>query len=343
MTNRNPSTKTESVPRSALCFAGDYLQAESPPVAPADGGATLYPFSMTARTGGLANHPWWGPCVHDFAGMLPGKSRVSVDYCHEAEEVIGYADAVAPEADGLKLSGALVSVSPGDRAAEIFAKAKAGIPYETSILTNAAGLIVEHISEGMETTVNGQTFSGPLTVFREWELWGVAILPYGSDPKTQVAFGAGETVNVQVTYGAPAVTNPTPSTAPAKTGAEYMQRFGQERGALWFAQGESWEESLQKFEGEIVSDSAKKDEEIAALKEELTQMKGKYEALMTETENVKAENSGLKRGTDPLTSTTPTPGTTPAAPSKFAGLGKAAGFAEATERKLRERGLIGNN
>lgn len=336
-----PPIETRQVPREALCFAGDLIQTETPQTVEG-GGATLYPFSMMARTPGVAHHPWWGPCVHDFEGMIPGKDRISVDYCHEPEEIVGYADRIELGADGLKLTGALVSIAEGDRAAEIFAKSKAGVPYEASILTNSAGLLAEFVPDGLAVKVNGETFEGPLTVFRKWQLWGVAVLPYGSDPKTQVAFGAGETVGVQVMNGVANVTQPTPSSAPVKTGADYINRFGETRGSLWFAKGIPWDEAVTKFEADQEDQITKMSAELATLKEEYAALKGKYEALQTETDKAKTELSGLKRGTDPLPGTTAPPANDgkPSIPQRFAGLGPSGAFAAAIERRLVAKGIV---
>lgn len=302
MTDRLLSTKT--VPRRALKFAAEFAPTDETAPQRDDSGTMAIPFVMTARTGGVATHPWWGRCVHDFAGMKPAKPSVSVDYCHNPDDVIGFSDDQQVAENALRMAGTLISLAPMDRADEVYRKRKAGVPYEASILTNWDGLIIESISDGMVATVNDQQVEGPLTIFREWELWGVAVCPYGSDSNTDIQFAAGVPgeVQIQVIEGKAMTTPaPTPVTTPvAKTGKEFMAKFGAQKGALWFAEGKSWEESLAQFEADMATDSEAKDKEIAELKGKLSDLQTKYDALTKENETVKGENAAFKRGTTPV-------------------------------------------
>lgn len=302
----------KKVPRRALMFAAEFAPTDQPADRP-ENGPRLLPFSMIARTGGIAQHPWWGRCIHDFEGMLPAKPTVSVDYCHNPDDIIGFSDQLELADNALRMAGSLVSLKPGDRAEEVYLKRQAGVPYEASILTNWDGLIVESVADGMATTVNGQTVEGPVNVFRKWQLWGVAVCPYGSDADTDIQFAAGVPGEVQISFlegnamsGTPAPGTPAPALV-AKTGKDYLARFGQQKGALWFAEGKSWEESLAQFEAEIVAESEDKDKEIAELKGQLSDLQAKYDALVKEDETVKAENAAFKRGTDPVSGGGTTP------------------------------------
>ncbi len=278
---------SRKVPRSALQFAAELVPGTVEATA-GDDGATLYPFVMTARTGGIAQHPWWGNCIHDFEGMIPAKPTITVDYCHNPDDVIGFADRQELRDNALMLSGSLVSLGD-DRAFEVQSKRKAGVPYEASILTNWDGLVIEQISEGMVATVNGQQVDGPLTIFREWQLWGVAVCPYGSDGNTGIEFSAGSNADVEVRVIAPAAADPV-----AKSGRDFIARFGRHHGALWFTEGKSWDESLSLWGGVLQDQKAAKDREAEELKAQLAELQKKYDALVKDLAAAKAENAAFK-------------------------------------------------
>lgn len=272
-------TTQRKIPRSALCFAADFTSGEQ---SPQENGTTLFPFDMLARTTGVANHPYWGRCIHDFSGMQQSKASVSVDYCHNAEEVIGYSDKIELQADGLRMAGALVSLKEGDRAWEVAGKRKAGVPYETSIMTNWEGLMIEWVPEGYQAQVNNQTVDGPITIFRQWDLWGVAVCPYGSDSKTSVNFSAGLSGEVSVSVKGPVMSTANPSAnAPAKTGQDYLNTFGQKAG-LWFAQGKSWDECFGLFAAEAETESKEKDSKITELSGKITELSAQLDAAKAE-------------------------------------------------------------
>lgn len=293
------ATTTKTVPRRAMLFAAEFAPTdETAPQRDANGQLAI-PFTMTARTGGVAQHPWWGNCIHDFEGMIPAKAIVSVDYCHNPEDVVGFSDKLELTNNTLMMSGQLISLESMDRAEEIFRKRKAGVPYEASILTNWDGLIVEHLCEGMATTVNGQQVEGPMTIFRKWQVWGVAVTPYGSDANTGIQFAAGVPGEVSVSVIEREIVSNTPAPA-AKTGKDFMAKFGAQKGALWFAEGKSWEESLAQFEADTATEAEAKDKELTDTKAAMAALQAKYDALVAENEKVKGENAGLKRGTFPI-------------------------------------------
>lgn len=293
---------TKKIPRRALMFAAEFAPSMDAPQE--ENGQKVYPFKMVARTGGVAQHPWWGRCIHDFAGMIPAKPSVTVDYCHDPCDVIGYADSLQVVENALEMSGALISLQCMDRAEEVVLKRRAGVPYETSILTNWDGIVVEEISDGMVATVNGMEVEGPLTIFRQWQLWGVAVCPYGSDANTDVQFHAGVPGEIEVSLiERKAMSNGTPATVETqavKTGKDYMAKFGKEKGALWFAEGKPWDECQAQFEADMAADSQAKDEQIAQLKGQLADMQAKYDSMCQENTTLKGENSAFKRGTDPV-------------------------------------------
>jgi len=156
--------------------------------------AKTAPLELLARSGGLVDHWFWGKVVHDFQGMQHG-DRIPVDWCHNDNELIGYVNKFNVGEDGLKLSGALVPYKESDRASEIVFKAKAGIPYEASIdftPSKPGDTVIEEFPQGVSVMVNGQSFEGPITVFRAWRLRGVAVCPHGQDADTATTVQASD-------------------------------------------------------------------------------------------------------------------------------------------------------
>lgn len=206
---------TQSVPRDALRF--DFA-----PIQIGDNGADAKtaPVKMVARSGKPTEHWFWGNVVHDMAGMKLAKSHVPIDYCHDCEKVIGFANKFDISTGDLILSGALVpySANEDDKATEVLYKAKAGVPYEASINFGGDGIKIQEVMPGEVTPVNGYQFSGPGIVIREWPLRGVAICPYGQDMNTSAEFSASDQVPITLfnqEKPAMSTTTPTEATKPA--------------------------------------------------------------------------------------------------------------------------------
>jgi hypothetical protein len=158
--------------------------------------AKTHPVKMLARSSQVIDHWFWGRTVHDFAGMIVAKAKIPMDYCHDTNEIVGYANHPEIDADGLHLSGALIPFKDSDKATEIKYKSDNGVPYESSINFAGDGIKVEFVDEGEMATVNGQQLAGPLTIFRQWPLRGVAVCPYGADGNTASSFAEGEEINI---------------------------------------------------------------------------------------------------------------------------------------------------
>jgi hypothetical protein len=185
----------KTVPAKACQFAAD-LQVR----VNSDDSKTA-PITLVARSGEAVCHWYWGNVVHDLGGMTLAKPRIPLDYCHDDDEVIGYANKFDTSTGELVATGALIPYSPDpeDKATEIIYKAQQGVPYEASIFFDGP-LVVEEVSENATTFVNGEEMSGPITVIRQWTLRGIAVCPYGNDPNTSAAmkFSRGGDVPAQV-------------------------------------------------------------------------------------------------------------------------------------------------
>lgn len=172
--------RREEVPLEACRFAASFTTGK--------GDGKNVPFSSLARTAEPVPHWYWGKrCLHDFAGM-DAADVLPVDYQHDDEEALGLVNARKVDETGLTLSGELVPFQPDDRCSEVIHKSAAGIPYQASIDFDPFDLVVEDIPEGFSTQVNGKTWQGPLTVFRNWKLNGMAVCLHGIDDGTNVRF-----------------------------------------------------------------------------------------------------------------------------------------------------------
>lgn len=185
---------SRQIPEQALRFAADIAMGDNGP------NAKTVPVKLSIRSGQPVAHWYWGQVVHDLAGFAVAKKRIPIDYCHNANEVLGYAGSFAVQGDTLTASGALTPFGDDDRATEVIEKSKAGVPYEASIFFDDKTMVVEEVMAGAETEVNGMAFAGPGVVIRKWTLRGIAVCPYGVDSSTEVTFSETGERRVPVSF-----------------------------------------------------------------------------------------------------------------------------------------------
>jgi hypothetical protein len=205
-----------AVPKAACMFAGGQVEIGSNGT-----GAKSAPIKLKARSGDSIEHWYWGKVIHDLAGMRIHKQRLTVDYAHNDNEVLGYLNHFDVSAGDLVASGALTPWREDDRASEVMFKLSAGVPYEASIFFGGDGIRIEEVAPGMVQTVNGRKFEGPGIIIREWPLRGVAICPYGADQNTDAAaMSAGETIAVQTVKQESVTMNEQQQTVEAEAAVE---------------------------------------------------------------------------------------------------------------------------
>lgn len=274
---RDKAAGLSTVPADALLFdAGPFALAK----AETQEGKT--PVRMEARSGQPINHWYWGQVVHDMAGFKPAGASIPIDYCHYPDEVLGYLNEFKASNEGLSVAGELVSFKAGDRTEEVTHKARAGVPYQASIFFSDQDMVLEDVPPKFQTTVNGYRLEGPALVVRQWTLRGVAVCPYGYDPKTSTKLSAAAAGDVHVQFvtqesamstkpaapastevpadGKPATelsTKPAEGTKPAvpavdaraefqATLTKFSAKFGPVNGAKWAAEGLTYEAALEK-------------------------------------------------------------------------------------------------
>ena len=286
MSAATPATKprTRQVPASAFHFAGEVQFGQF--AAPVEGEKTPEgkPVHIVLRSGQPVEHPYWGKCVHDFAGMQSHKDTYPLDYCHDPDEVIGHFSNLDTSQGQLEADGQVVPFKDGDRASEILHRQASGTPYEASVFFDPRTAKVQYLDEDEVDQVNGQQVEGPCTIFRQWDLRGGALCPQGADKLAHAEFSQSDllySIDCEGTMSVEHPANPAaaaraaaaPAPAPAASnaagalaasavvssdappdraseGKRFLEAFG-DKGGLWFAQGLSFEDSQAKFTAEL--------------------------------------------------------------------------------------------
>jgi phage major head subunit gpT-like protein len=148
-------------------------------------------FTMTAYTGGpMLVNSYGPPVVIDLAG-LRATAPVPILRDHDLSRVVGHADEIKVGDSSIKLTG-LIS-GAGSDAAEVVAAAANGFPWKASV--GARPDKMEFVGEGVQTKVNGKTFTGPLYVARKSTLGETSFVAVGADRKAnaKVAASAAQT------------------------------------------------------------------------------------------------------------------------------------------------------
>ena len=231
------------------------------------------PVKMTIRTNTPVSH-WQGNLVHELSGMTH-KGKVHLDWVHDSRESIGFLNKFDVTNQRIKATGQLISVEPGDTADIRIKQLQAGIPMEASIFFAGQGLKAEEFGEGTAFKANGKSMVGPAIVFRKWPLRGVALVPFGADNNTSASLAlseeevsisftekgnnmdndkkkaeeleALEKKNAELTAKLAEIEKNKPK---VPTGKDFMDAFG-EKGAVYFAQGKSFEEGQILYNADL--------------------------------------------------------------------------------------------
>ncbi|MDR3232277.1 MAG: hypothetical protein LBT46_01185 [Planctomycetaceae bacterium] len=203
-----------------------------------------YAVSLNAFSGKPFTHWWWGDCIFDRSGASIPFQKIPIDYNHDSTEAVGYLDTFSGET-ALECNGYLLPFKDGDRASEIIAKKEAGMPYQCSVMLND-NVKEEFVDKGETAEVNGKTVSGPITIFRNFDVIGVAVCLYGSDSNTAV-------FNNQ-TQGDQSMSK-EPQSVDFKSAQElakkFAKKFGNDRGFKYFSEGFSETEADNAYIDEV--------------------------------------------------------------------------------------------
>jgi hypothetical protein len=133
------------------------------------------------------------PVVIDLAGIT-AKAPVPILANHDPTRIVGHADEVDVAASTLKLSG-LISGASLD-AEQVKASAALGFPWKASV--GARPDKMEFVGEGVQTKVNGKTFTGPLYVARKSTLGEVSFVAVAADSRTSAKVAASAAIHKEI-------------------------------------------------------------------------------------------------------------------------------------------------
>lgn len=114
-------------------------------------------FDMTAYTGAAVEVGFGLPTVFDLSAMKVREGNLAILLQHDPERRVGFGEVVENNGKTLSIKGQFLD---NDHANEVIRDSKQGFPWQASV--GLAPDAVEFIDAGVETTINGQTFEGPL-------------------------------------------------------------------------------------------------------------------------------------------------------------------------------------
>lgn len=137
-------------------------------------------FKIKAYTGQALTFPWWGQLVFDISGMRLDP-RFPVLREHDSMKPAG-TGTKSWKADGaLWAQGVLLSNRHGE---EIQKLMEEDFPLQASV--GIWPITVEEVKKSETVSVNGRSFTGPGTVWRESHVREISIVVLGADDKTEV-------------------------------------------------------------------------------------------------------------------------------------------------------------
>jgi hypothetical protein len=235
---------------------------------------------LLARTPVPIEHWYWGSVIHDFSGMS-SKETIVLDYCHDDEQLVGFANQFVVEDRGLVLKGRIESTSDDDAAETLLKRADKGIPYEASIYF--APLLLEYIPEGMVTQVNGKQVEGECLIVRKWNLRACSVCPHGYDYGTESKLSAADRQPFKLNWkGDLMSTTPANKTTEANADGsgkgdliaqltQFTDKFGPVDGVEYFKAGKSMAVALDEHVTKLTANHST----------EVTKLKADHDAIVT--------------------------------------------------------------
>jgi len=138
-----------------------------------------YPFEAVILSGEPIDSWYGGHFIVDLSTMKYHKPRLTVNYNHNNELVIGYGENFQVTPEGLKSTGKLAAFAD-----ELVNLARQGVPFEASVEIDLNNAVETRIGANASIAVNGRTYAGPISVYNDVPLRGYAICPLGADKLT---------------------------------------------------------------------------------------------------------------------------------------------------------------
>jgi hypothetical protein len=174
METRNENIK---VKRSAMCVM-DYEGFAMAQKAKVGDEETI---KIVAYSGGIIKDHWyWGNLAIDLAGMKFKEKKYPILENHDTSRKIGFSSKPTIENGAIEIMDGVPVDTEASR--EFKSLSEQGFPYQASIYANPTK--IERIPEKVETSVNGMTVKGPISIWRESIFKEASICVFGWDPNT---------------------------------------------------------------------------------------------------------------------------------------------------------------
>jgi hypothetical protein len=165
--------------RGALTPESFRFAAEAPATIAAGKEGAARRFEGVAYSGDvIKGHFYWGDVVFDLSSTKAAQ-KLPMLVGHDNEKIAGFSDSVKI-GQQIDIAGALSSKTPFGQ--EVAALSDEGFPWQMSVRIEPAQ--VDEVGKGKSVQVNGRTFSGPITVFRNSVIREVSFTPTGWDAQT---------------------------------------------------------------------------------------------------------------------------------------------------------------
>lgn len=277
------------VPRNAMHFAVDLEIGDN------GEDSKSAPITMRARSGESVNHPFWGEVVHDLDGMQLHKSRLPIDYAHSNEvlgylnnfstdtgdlivsgaltpfqgqdrtsEVIHKMRQGVPYEASINFAGGRPKVEKVPEGTVVTVNGReftgpltvirewslrgvAVVPYGADMNTSAMAFSAD--TETLDVEVIEMTTE---TLAAEEEVTTESVEAETAEETQTETESVVEEVQAEETVEAATAVEETATEM--SEGQRFLAAFG-ERGGVWFAQGLSYDEAMQKHVAELQAEN----------------------------------------------------------------------------------------
>lgn len=182
-------TNATKHPETAFQF-----RASAPQFKPAqEDESTLRKFVGVAYSGNALRHPYWGQVIFDLDTTQAG-NPTPILINHDRNQRAGYAT--------LNIDGKSIEITDGrlmlntEYGRAVAEESDAGFPWQMSVHIEPGR--IDEVKAGVKVEVNGQTITGPATIFRDNLIREVSFTPTGVDHNTSAAAMSADS-GIQVT------------------------------------------------------------------------------------------------------------------------------------------------
>lgn len=227
-------------------------------------------FSLTPYSGQLVEHWYWGQFVFETSSMKMYKDKIPALVDHDTTRGCGVIDEMSIEGNEAVFSGKFVENQNSQ-----YVKDMKEVGMECSLRFDPEKTRIEEVPEGAEVEVNGETFTGPLFVFRDTTIMEVSFTLFGHVPNTETSFVHSSNNQGEETMADTAPTQAELEQSAQNTVTERLSRMNEMCDDASFVM-ECFNKgmSIEDFGSELLS---KQSEELASLKGKVSDLEAQLE------------------------------------------------------------------